>query len=174
MRKWLALSLVLTIAACGAPEISDLENPATGTNTPAPTGTNTGTTPTPTATTSGTPAPTPTMPTLATYKALIRPFEIAQGCNGCHTGQNPVMNVNETNDAVNTQYSCNHVCADRVTTYTPPVAKIKSYFCNANNTPLANQHQNKSLNAQNCADISAWLQEGLNAPPVPCDMCAAL
>lgn len=177
MRKWLVLSLVLTVAACGAPEISDLENPSTGTNTPPPTGTNT--TGTPTGTPTATPSPTPTLtgvPSFATWDNTIRQIQIGHNCMNCHmAGADGFINDPSEPDAAirEQQFYFNNICNDALTprnvSYNPPSGRLFNLFCINATTRNGTAHEGGAqlFTNEECTAMDAWLREGTGTPP-PC------
>ncbi len=178
---WLILgvTIVVAMAACGGPEVTDLDgNPIDGTPTPTPSGTGTGT-PTPTPTPSGTtPVPgstlPPGVPSFAVWDSSVRNATPAScgavGNNGCHKGGSGGFSMIRDDASVSNRkyYWFTSLCnrdsgttpGSGVQAYVPPTGKMRQVYCNQ----VA--HSGGAVPQAACDAIVAWLDDGTVSPPL--------
>ncbi|HVO31297.1 MAG TPA: hypothetical protein VMV18_11190 [bacterium] len=173
-RGWIALLTLVTvagIAACGAPEVTDISNNGSGSpggTTPGGSGTPGGS-PTASGTGSGTPNPNPTItnvPSFATWQSTIRGYECAQ----CHSGGSGGFSFGTQTDSINEHFFwfetiCNNANQGGVQNYNPPTGHFLTTMC-----AMDGSHPVSAGSTAACNAIKAWMQAAtVTATPPDCN-----
>lgn len=182
MRKgWLVLGVVVVLAACGGPEITDLDANPTATN---PTGSSTpGSSPTPVESGTPTPGAAPTVtnvPSFATWDANIR-TAVTGNCDSCHAGGSGGWSWQpNNNDETIRRYQwfttiCNRdggVDNAGVLSYSPATGRLRNVFCNqgvAAELGPNGAHDGGNVAGGLCATIENYLATGGATTPPNCN-----
>lgn len=169
---WIILCLVLLLAACGPPEVTDLDSEAATNGGQTGGGGNGGggggdddddggsTTGTPT------PGAIPTItnvPSFATWDATVR----ANGCNQCHSGGSGGLTMvpGDTNASNKKYYWFSALCnrdeggGEGTQDYMPATGRFKRIYCGEQG------HAGGAVSQAACDAVLNWFAEGTATPP---------
>lgn len=170
---WSSLFVLLLFAACGPPEVHDINGGSSvgGDDDDGGGDDDDAATTLPTATTPPGGAPTLTnVPSFATWDSTVRPL----GCATCHTGGSGGFYMNP-GDQANKKYFWFSAICNRATgntgagtqDYQPATGRLRNYYC-GQAAPDGNTHSEAGI-GNACTTIENWMAQGAASTPPSCN-----